>query len=565
MIRVFSAFILAILLLAGALPLLADEPKAQEQKYVTLENEFIRIVVNAAQTDTGRFSVITTGGDPSRPSSQKKHLIFGDTAPWTSYTTLRIDGTSFGFGGKTTRRAGQNAKFGDVTTPPTINTDDKTVTTTSRINDLVVAQELGFVRGTSTRMQDTVGITYRITNQGQSPHQVGLRIMLDTMCGSNDGAPVRAGNDAITAASALRANSMPDYWQAFDNLSDPSVISQGTLRGGNTTVPDKVVFADWGTLADEPWEPQLAANQSFTRKDEIDPDTSVAMFWNPVTIDPGQTRTFVTYYGIGGVTVKPGILSLGLTAPAETTFLQERTENVTITGYLQNSGGFPGRDVTMTLALPDGVELVSGQLNQTMPQLAPDATMQQSWVVRPTGKINGPLPFTLMATSANIEKNQIARDLQVNVPKSTMRSNPIVQILPLTVNGEPAPAVIGISLSPAENLYGVRFTLVYDPAIVRTLPLSVSRGRAFLDNDGRLFSWSVDRSKVDEGRITITGLRKGGTPLTKAEENLAFVKFYAMASGKTSLKIENPIFITEKGEEIPATSENGVIEVLPTN
>ncbi len=79
--------------------------------------------------------------------------------------------------------------------------------------------------------------------------------MLDTMCGSNDGAPFRVGSQAITTATALNGQEVPDYWQAFDSLSSPTVVCQSSLRGGNITPPDKVVLADWGTLADDTWDP----------------------------------------------------------------------------------------------------------------------------------------------------------------------------------------------------------------------------------------------------------------------------------------------------------------------
>ncbi len=66
-----------------------------------------------------------------------------------------------------------------------------------KIGDVEVAQKLGFVRG-SSHMLDTVGISYTLTDHGTSNHAIGVRVLLDTMCGDNDGAPMRVGKDALT-------------------------------------------------------------------------------------------------------------------------------------------------------------------------------------------------------------------------------------------------------------------------------------------------------------------------------------------------------------------------------
>ena len=58
--------------------------------YLELKNEYIRIILNNRPYNAGRFSVGTTGGDPDRLGDENKHLIYGGTEPWTSYTTVRI-------------------------------------------------------------------------------------------------------------------------------------------------------------------------------------------------------------------------------------------------------------------------------------------------------------------------------------------------------------------------------------------------------------------------------------------------------------------------------------------
>lgn len=529
---------------------------------VSLENEFVCVVVNRGPDEAGRFSIHTTGGDPSRPASKNKHLIYGGNKPWTSYTTVRIDGVSYVVGGPTHRHAGENAKYGETTVPPTLG--DRLITYSEKFGDLEVTQELGFVRGLSTRMLDTIGITYKITNHGTASHQTGLRVLLDTQCGDNDGAAMRAGRQAITTATMLTGSDIPDFWQAFDSLTNPSVISQGSLRGANITTPDKALFADWGTLAEEPWEPVLTPGQGFIRKGETDPDSAMAMIWNPVALEPGKSLTYVSYYGIGEVSLKPGNLTLGLTAPAETTFAYERTQTVTFTGYLQNAGGFAARDVTMTLEVPKGLTLVAGdKTTESIKLLKPDDTLQRSWIFRANGEAGGTQTLKLSVASSNIEANQITRDIDVIVPVQHMHFQPAVQRIQVQPD-EPQPVILELNLSPAEKFTGFSATLQFDPNIV--MPLDLSRGRAFVDV-GNCYYWHVDKSQINKGLLTLTGRRIDSqdtpvSPLTQAEINLATMQFRTVNPGKMSLTFTKAVLLNDKGEEQPVDFTAGDIEVV---
>jgi hypothetical protein len=543
-----------------ALLALAPLAWAEEAPNLTMENEFVRVVVNRGPNETGRFSIRTTGGDPSRPSSKNQHLIFGGNSPWTSYTTVRIDGADYAFGGPTVRRSGLKIPAGKVIAGPEIK-DDKLVTTCA-INDIEVTQELAFVRGLSTRMLDTVGITYRITNKGTAAHNVGLRVTLDTMCGTNDGAPIRMGGMEITKAVDVPGDKLVDNWQAFDSLRNPTVISQGTLRGGATTAPDKVIFADWGTLADVAWDVQLTPDQGFIRTGEVDADTAAAMYWNPTTVDAGQTKSYTTYYGIGDMSLAPGKFDLGLNAPAETIFEHERTQAFTITALVQNSGGFEARNAVVTLTLPDGLELLGGNdLKTTYPSVKPDAMIQESWTVRPTGKAGGKGVLMLMVASDNIESNKVYRAIQLNVPAMKLNVLPAKQQVPLTTNKRATIIPIQLNLMPAEKVYGARVTLSFDPNVIR--PFDTSRGRAFVDEGKLLPGWDVDDSDVDNGHLTLTGLRTGAPLITQAEVNLAIVKFRTVAAGKSAITLEKAVLLNEKGEEKTLDVAAGEVVVTP--
>ncbi len=536
--------------------LLAVPSLASAATPLSFENEFVRVVVNPGPKEAGRFSISTTGGDPSRPESARKPLIFGGTTPWTSYTTLTIDGTSYVFGGPTSRRAGKAARYGDLIGTPQVTSTS--ITHTGRLGDVEVVQELALVRGPSTRMLDTVRITYRLKNVGTTTRRVGLRVMLDTMLGSNDGAPVRAGTEAITAACALTGKAVPDYWQAFDSVANPTVISQGSLRGEGLTPPDKLLFADWGSFADEPWEPTLAPGQGFIRKGETDPDTATALLWNPEPLAPGATRVLSTAYGIGGVTLRPGQLALGLTAPAEAQFLHERTQPFTVAGYLENAGGFDARDVTLTLTVPEGLELIAGQPELHFAALPKGQTVQGSWTLRPNGAASGTLPLVLAGRSANVEANQITREIQVDVPSPRLKTLPERRQVPSETNGLPTVVLAPVVLAPATGFAAARLELTYDPAVIRAF--DVSRGRAFVEKNVLLPGWQFDLSQP--GRVVITATRGEAAPLTQAEVNLAIIQFRAVAPGTSTLRLTEAVLTNGRGERIPVETTETSITVL---
>ncbi len=390
------------------------QPEGPPPGTVSIENEFIRIRVNRGPVEMGRFAVDTTGGDPSRSSDDGKVLVYGSRAPWTSYTTVLVDGEAYLFGGRSLRRAGLDCPTGELIRPPVVG--DNGIDAAVRIGGIRVTQELGFARSPTTRVEDTARITYRIKNEGDVPHTVGLRIMLDTMLGANDGAPLRAADQAIATATELARDEIPDYWQAFDSLAEPAVISQGTLRSTGISPPDRLQMVDWGTLADSPWEYPFPTGADFTRRGEEAQDTAVALYWDPRPVAAGESCTFATLYGVGGVTLSPAELSLGLTAPAEVDYRHDEERPFSVVAYVENTGGFESRGTVLRLELSEGLELVGGRPTAPLGLLRPGQTRQAIWRLTPTGKVTGNLQITASVTSENLEPNQVVREIIVNSP-----------------------------------------------------------------------------------------------------------------------------------------------------
>ncbi|HOX27785.1 MAG TPA: hypothetical protein PLQ76_01380, partial [bacterium] len=260
-------------------------PEYAGPKEVQAQNRFIQIVVNTMPFDTGRFLVRTVEGDPTRDSDNNKILIYGGAQPWTSFTTIRVDGKDYVFGGPTQRRAGKQAQYGEMIEPPHA-VGDSSVVTRCRIAGLDVTETLGIVGGPVSKIYDTIRISYSIKNTTGEPHKVGVRVLIDTLLGSNDASPFKVGDQSITTETELTGSNILDYWIAYDSLENPGVVARGTLRGQGLTTPDRVIFANWGKLADNPWAVSSNSGQSFQREGEDGMDSATALYWDEATIQP---------------------------------------------------------------------------------------------------------------------------------------------------------------------------------------------------------------------------------------------------------------------------------------
>jgi len=535
---------------------------------VTTQNEFIKISVNTGPLELGRFSIDTTGGDPSREMSRDQQLIYGGMNPWTSYVTINIDGKNYIFGGETRRRAGKNGNYGTHISGPTYK--DNMIVTAYNYGDINVIQRLSITRGTSSRMLDTALISFQIENISNNVHEVGVRLTLDTKLGKNDGAPIRVGSHSVTYPRIFTGDDVPMSWQAFDSLANPTVISQSNLygQGSIATKPSRVIFADWGTMADNFWGISIDEKQGFWRTEDGDIapedrelDSAAAIIWDRATIEAHESITYNTNYGIGYINISPGNLALGITSPGEVKYLLERTEPFSVTGYLVNTGNFVANNVVLKLHLPKGLKIV-GDTPETLSanRVQKDGEMQGYWRVIPTGEAGGKLPIKLSVTSDNIEYNETIWEIDVDVPTPELHVAPgNITNIPVKTNDRETIVPINIVLSPSFDLQSCSFELHYNPEVIRPLP--ITRGPSMVYNGRLLPEWKASIDKVN-GVITIN-LNRGDVPgLTQAEAILAAISFYVVNSGDSELKLMNASYTNGSGNTTILPTKDGIVSTI---
>ncbi len=253
-----------------------------------LNNEYIEVAVTDKFPGTN-FTLGTTGGLES-PADDSLSLLNGHPRPVMSFTTIQIDEKNYRFG----------AKEGNSVVPPTIAVENKSISRSWQINNIMIQQTVALVLSTwaNPPREDTAMLEYIIVNQDQLAHQVGVRILLDTKLGLTDGAPIDLPYyGASEYEREFTLPKMPPWWTAKNEANGETVFSaQGTLRDYGATTPDRLVIARYTEITKQLWDYQPALDERYTS------DSAVGMWWYPVEIQPGDTLRIVTYYGLGSDT-----------------------------------------------------------------------------------------------------------------------------------------------------------------------------------------------------------------------------------------------------------------------
>ena len=251
--------------------------------------------------------------------------------------------------------------------------------------------EFGAVRVTQTvetvlgesGLGDTVRIRYDLTNLDQQEHQVGLRMMVDTLIGENDGVPFLVpGLEGITEhAVDLKGAQVPNSIRALEvpDLVNPGVIVNLSLRGGDATLPDRVLITGW-YHSDMEWDflqgaGGIGAPLKRSGLESESPDSAVGLFYDPQPLAPGASRTILVYYGLGSISsTTTGNRKLGLFAPASV----NEGDKFYLTAVIAD----PSSGETISLALPENLALAPGE-SATRPLEASSAGFTQvSWLVQ---------------------------------------------------------------------------------------------------------------------------------------------------------------------------------------
>ena len=355
-----------------------------------LKNDYLEVVVNK----DGKFTIGTIEGNPEILTDNNKKLLYGHPDPGTSQTTIKID---------------EDVKILDENQNASFNLNGDSLEVIYNIDKIQVKQILSIVENTSTARKDVVEIKYEVKNTDTISHNIGTRIMLDTMLGDNDEAPFRIpGIGNVDREVEFSGDNIPEYWQAFDNLNNPSVVSQGSFLRNIENKPDKVQFINWGRVTSNPWNVKIYEGSLIG-------DSAVTVTWNEKELLAGETRNYVTYYGMSELVqdlTPPLSLSIYGDTVAKLTNDKYSYNDIVVSAYIKNIGNGLSSETYAEIILPEDISLVNGEKKISLNEIQVGEEKQVSWKLKiKPSLIEKTLTYSIKVYSDNAQEKIVSTNI----------------------------------------------------------------------------------------------------------------------------------------------------------
>ncbi len=153
----------------------------------------------------------------------------------------------------------------------------------------LIVQEFDFTKSEGSSVANGVRMTLTVTNRSESPVDLGIRVLWDTVLGEKDvHFRIREGGmvQEITKESRFEDPQGGDRW-----ISQPSEGEIGLsvlLNGGDITPPEKVYFANWKRLSEASWNYSYQRNRNFNMLPYFFNDSAVAHYYPRERISQGD-------------------------------------------------------------------------------------------------------------------------------------------------------------------------------------------------------------------------------------------------------------------------------------
>ena len=334
-------------------------------------------------SNRGRFGIVMI--DPQNPENHKQ--LTRDEDGGTNNTCIRLDGLYENLFGQPPGEWARGARGQPLNRLPVGKGRRGWVSTWDYTREHIqVRQTVEIVPNDQTRLLDTCLVHYRIDNQDTIPHKVGLRVMIDTFIGSNDGVPfaIPGRPGLLETWESFPEKKIPDYIQALErsDLKDPGTVAHMGLKlQGIKIQPDdpeldklqRLVICRWPG-SDKKWQWDYRPMNESAPGEPADKDSCVVLYWPEETMAPDAKRAMAFTYGLGLISsVGSGNSKLSLTAGGSF----QPGKVFTVTAYVKD----PEAGQKVKLLLPRGLTLDEDQRDEQGVDRGTDYT-QVSWRVR---------------------------------------------------------------------------------------------------------------------------------------------------------------------------------------
>ena len=311
-------------------------------------------------SDDARFGLQMIGVKDPRPDYKDKFKqLTYDEQGRTNNTIVKISDFEYTFGEKTP----DDRFVGRALTPLPNKRHGYTSTMDFTQKKVRVKQHVEIVPSQSGYL-DTCLVWYHVENYGDVPQKVGVRFMLDTFIGANDGVPFTAPGvkGFIDTARAFPSGKIPPYLEAVENPNDPkdpgtvARIGLMNIRLPNVQLEDPAEVKICLFPGDHTkWDPPVDKNGKLYSIQGPPPDSAVFIYWRYDDMEPKSERDMAFTYGLGQLDIGTGgngavALSTPDTVPPESDFY--------VTAYVYNAN----KGDKVELILPKtGLTLAAGE------------------------------------------------------------------------------------------------------------------------------------------------------------------------------------------------------------
>jgi hypothetical protein len=397
----------ALVLLLGLLAVVVKDIFFTKGGAADTEDVDPRSRITLFYTPDMRFGLMTLDPanpkvDPSNPRIyNNKYLTFAPDGR-TNSTVVRIDNKDWSFGMEDGRW--EQKQFDKKRGSKATWMFDQHIRVT-QTTEIIPGEPIEVGPGTYRRLMDTCLVRYTMENADSREHKCGLRVVVDTLIGENDGVPftVPGVPGMVTDFKDFPTpESVPDFIQALENpdIHNPKTIAQMNLKLSNKLErPDRVSLTHWpdkdavgnrtGHISHR-WEAPLEPIGNTTP-----PDSAIVIYWNERPLQPGHKREFGYSYGLGNISSKSG--ELGITVGGSFTPGGE----LTVVAYVNN----PRPNQTLKLDTPPGFTSIEGAQTQPVPAGVPGRPSPVTWRIRATA--NGDYDLTVRSSTGAVQTKRV--------------------------------------------------------------------------------------------------------------------------------------------------------------
>jgi hypothetical protein len=202
----------------------------------------------------------------------------------------------------------------------------------------VVKQRITFVSSTTSSLADGVSIRFEIENVSERDYSAGLRYLLDTWLGEKSGRHFTSPVSGILQGESLLSGDFREKWM----LSSGDAATFAVLLDSPSTRPDRVLFANWKRINDVPWLFDANTTRGFTLLPYSINDSAFALYYDPVPLRRGATRSITVVLGNESVAALanrvadsgPSAATV-FTTLSESTPLDLRADLITVRDYIR--------------------------------------------------------------------------------------------------------------------------------------------------------------------------------------------------------------------------------------